>query len=824
MKNHQKISFWRTLVCAAVVSSLTSACSNTSAITERTSQPVQQNSTGQVLHHAENVQQLFKLSNVNISQGPFAHAQQTNLKYLLAMEPDKLLAPYLSEAGIATKADSYGNWENTGLDGHIGGHYLSALSLGWAATGDAELKSRLDYMLDELQKAQQANDGYLGGIPDGKAMWEEIRQGKIKADLFSLNDRWVPLYNIDKIFHGLRDAYLIGESEQAKTMLFTQGEWMLNITANLSDTQIQEMLYSEHGGLNEVFADMAVINGDERYMQLARKFSHQRILKPLLNNKDELTGLHANTQIPKIIGILKVAESTDDEAWEKAATFFWETVTKDRSVSIGGNSVREHFHDADDFTPMVEDAEGPETCNTYNMLKLSKLLFLHTGDTRYLDFYERATYNHILSSQHPEHGGLVYFTSMRPGHYRMYSSVHDSMWCCVGSGIENHSKYGELVYTHDENNLWVNLFMPTRLNWMEKGWLISQQTQFPDANTVSITLSKANAADSSSPVLHIRKPHWLAGEMNVKVNDEAVTVKEENGYLTLDHTWRDGDTITFDLPAKPHTEQLPDGQDYYSILYGPVVLATKVQAFENEKLNFVADDSRMGHIAAGPVCPPEALPVMLGKPEEFLASLQREEGDKLAFTTSEHVAIAKDSGGETTSRLIPFFRLHDSRYEVYWPQLSEAGFEQFVIDAKAQSDAAEALRKVTVDTITPGEQQPEVEHDFKGEGTRAGVNNGKHWRDATGWFEYTLKNPDQKARMLRITYSKGDVDRYFTISINGTTLAEVALPAKKGEGEYYTVDYPLAPDMREQTSLRLRFEANAGSVAGGIYGIRLVSK
>lgn len=765
---------------------------------------------------------LFDLQQVRITDGPFAHAMHTNVNYLLAMEPDRLLAPYLREAGLTSKAESYGNWENSGLDGHIGGHYLSALSLGYASTGDQGLLERLEYMLDELKMAQDAGHGYLGGIPDGAKMWAQIKAGNIKPNLFSLNDRWVPLYNIDKIFHGLRDAYQIAHVEQAKTMLLDLGEWMLNITANLSDEQIQQMLYSEHGGLNEVFADMAEISADDRYIRLARQFTHQTVIKPLTEHQDTLNGMHANTQIPKIIGALRVAEIDDDEAWAEAAKFFWQTVSQHRSVSIGGNSVREHFHDAADFTPMVEDIEGPETCNTYNMMKLSKMLFLRTGEQQYLDFYERATYNHILSSQHPQHGGLVYFTSMRPGHYRMYSSVQDSMWCCVGSGIENHSKYGELVFTNSGDDLWVNLFMPATVNWQEKGVLLQQSTQFPDRDTVTLTVNPNS--ESASFTLNIRQPVWATEDMAIKVNGEAVNTSVSGGYHTIHRVWHAGDKVTFALHPQLTVEQLPDGQDYYSVLYGPVVMATPVTAFANETLDFVADDSRMGHVAAGPVCPPEALPIMLGEPEIFLANLQRTATNELGFIATANVATANPVNGDERTTLVPFFRLHDSRYQVYWPQLNEAGFNEFVEDAKIKAETASALKAITVDIVTPGEQQPEVEHDFKGDNTRAGVHKGLHWRDAKGYFQYRLSNPDLRAKSLRITYFNGDDNRQFDIIVNGSLLAFVELTAGTSDSEFYTVDYPLTADMQQNTVLTLKFQARPNSVAGGIFGVRLISK
>ena len=324
----------------------------------------------------------FPLSSVQLLESPFRQAQQTDMQYILDLDPDRLLVPYLREAGIETKAKSYGNWENTGLDGHIGGHYLTALSLMYAATGNQELLQRLNYMVDQLEAAQRKNgNGYIGGVPGGEAIWQEVAKGNIDAENFSLNDKWVPWYNLHKTYAGLRDAYVFAGNEKAKDMLIKLTDWSLKLTKNLSDAQIQDMLRSEHGGMNEVFADVAEITGDKKYLELARRFSHQTVLDPLLEEQDKLNGMHANTQIPKVIGYKRVAEVAGDKDWAEAAAFFWNTVVNNRTVSIGGNSVREHFHPATDFSSMVESKEGPETCNTYNMLKLTKQLYLSSAVT-----------------------------------------------------------------------------------------------------------------------------------------------------------------------------------------------------------------------------------------------------------------------------------------------------------------------------------------------------------------------------------------------------------------------------------------------------------
>jgi uncharacterized protein len=349
--------------------------------------------------------QTFNLEYVKLLESPFKKAQDASLRYILEMDPNRLLAPYMREAGLTPLAQSYGNWENSGLDGHVGGHYLSALALMYASTGNTELLTRLDYMTDWLARCQEANgNGYLGGIPGGKEMWAEIAAGNIDAANFSLNSKWVPWYNIHKLYAGLRDAWLIAGNENARAILVKLSDWCIDLTKNLSDELFQEMLVSEHGGMNEIFVDVADITGDNKYLEIADKFSHRLILDPLISGENRLAGLHANTQIPKVIGFKRYADVTDNIEWNQASKFFWDAIIENWTVSIGGNSVFEHFNPPDDFSSMISSNQGPETCNTYNMLRLSKLLFLSNPDGKYLDYYERALYNHILSSKHPGAG------------------------------------------------------------------------------------------------------------------------------------------------------------------------------------------------------------------------------------------------------------------------------------------------------------------------------------------------------------------------------------------------------------------------------------
>lgn len=761
--------------------------------------------------------QTFPLTDVRLLDSPFKQAEQTNLQYLLAMEPDRLLAPFQREAGLPVKAQSYGNWESSGLDGHIGGHYLTALALMYASTGNEVVLQRLNYMIDELKKSQDKNgNGYLGGIPDGDEAWKALAKGQIKVDNFSLNDKWVPWYNIHKTYAGLRDAYVYAGNETARTMLIKLSEWALQLTAPLSDEQMELMLRGEYGGMNEIFVDVAEITGDKKYIALAKRFSHRHLLNPLLQGEDELTGMHANTQIPKVIGFKRIADITGDKKWNEAARFFWETVVNERSVAIGGNSVKEHFHPANDFQAMIEDVEGPETCNTYNMLKLSKLFYESSQDLKYLDFYERGLYNHILSSQHPDTGGLVYFTSMRPNHYRVYSQVDKAMWCCVGSGIENHGKYGELIYAHSGDQLYVNLFIPSTLNWREKKIKLRQETTFPDAEQTILHIEKGGDF-----TLNLRYPGWVAAKaLAVWVNDKAIKVNAGPGqYVQIKRHWRAGDKVRITLPMHTRLESMPDQSPYYAVVHGPIVLAAKTQPFPTEKLQYFADESRMGHIAQGQLCPLDAAPTFVTDDKDFVKKITPVKGRPLTFRAP---VMTQDK--EHFVELIPFFRLHESRYTLYWPMASKTEFNQWQAANSAKEQTRLALDAMTIDEVNPGQQQPESDHFIKSERSDMGIHLGRHWRHAEGWFSYVMNDPKHVATTLRVTYFSGDAGRRFDILVNDHVIAEVELEARPGE-DFYSVDYQLPEalvDSAHDGKLVVKFAAKPNSIAGGIYYVRLM--
>jgi DUF1680 family protein len=691
--------------------------------------------------------QLFDLEQVILKEGPFKNAQDVDLKYILELNPDRLLAPYLIASGIPVKAERYGNWESIGLDGHIAGHYLSALAMMYASTGNKEVKNRLDYMISELEKCQQKNgNGYVGGIPQGKVFWDRIHNGDIDGSNFGLNNTWVPLYNIHKLFAGLTDAYRYTGNEKAKEVLIKLGDWFIELIHPLSEEQIQNILKTEHGGINESFADLYIITKDKKYLETAKRVSHLALLNPLEKKEDKLTGLHANTQIPKVIGFEKIGVLSGNKDWTGAAQFFWENVTQKRSVAFGGNSFAEHFNPTEDFSGMLKSNQGPETCNSYNMERLSKALFLDKNNVSYLDFYERTLYNHILSSQHPEKGGFVYFTPIRPNHYRVYSQPETSMWCCVGSGLENHSKYGELIYSHTANDVFVNLFIPSTLDWKEKDIYIEQSTKFPYQNSTDLVLKLKKSKTFS---MNIRRPEW-AQDFEILINGKIQKIEAKpSSYVTLNIKWKSGDKITVTFKTSTHLESLPDGSNWSAFVNGPIVLAAKTSNKDLDGL--FADDSRMGHVASGKYYPLDQAYEMIGDKTAYIAKLK--ELGNLHFRLD-------------SLELQPFFEIHDARYQMYFQNYTKEQYQEKHALLKQQEIEAMALEAKTIDKINCGEQQSEVDHRYKGEKSDSGYDDTKAWRSTRSYISYQLLNKNKAGKYLDISCTADFKTDKITILIN----------------------------------------------------------
>lgn len=759
---------------------------------------------------------LFPLKSVRVLDGPFANAVVVNRRYLLALEPDRLLAPFLREAGLEPKAESYENWENSGLDGHTAGHYLAALANMIAAgddTADGELKKRLDYMLTELERCQKAyGGGYIGGVPGSRELWGEVAKGNVEV----IWKKWVPWYNVHKTFAGLRDVYLRSGDPRALKLLVNLGDWCANLFASVPDEKVQQMLGNEYGGMNETLADIYALTGDKKYLEIARRFNQNDLFEPLMRHEDKLTGLHANTQIPKIIGMERIATLTGDAKLDDGARFFWDTVTKHRNVAFGGNSVGEHFNHPSDFRGLLEHREGPETCNTYNMLRLTEQLFETKPQASYADYYERALFNHILSAIHPSEPGYVYFTPIRPHHYRVYSEPDHCFWCCVGTGMENPGKYGEFIYAKAKDGVYVNLFISSELK-VSKGIRIRQETEFPYQENTSLKLKLEKPTNFT---LRLRHPVW-SETLEVKVNGEPVSVSSApSSYAELHREWKDGDVVEVGFAMRTTVERLPDGSNWVALFHGPIVLAAPSDL--GPALDGLhADGARMGHVAWGAKVPLDQVPSLLTTDAELPKHVKPDKAAGTMHFRLDGVVEPQVSGGIP---LQPFFTIHEKRYQMYWELTTREEIAARREKLAAAERAKAAREAATVDQVSAGEQQPEVEHDLKGEGMETGVHNGRHWRHGA-WFQYTLDSRGEKELDLEVTYWGGDAGRTFDILVNDTVIATQELTAEN-PSDFIRKRYPIAAELVKVASdgkLTVKFAAKTW-VAGGVYEIRLMKE
>lgn len=763
----------------------------------------------------------FPLGDVKLLDGPFKHARDLNIETLLKYDVDRLLAGYRKEALLSEKAKSYPNWD--GLDGHIGGHYLSALAINYAETGNAECKKRMEYMVSELKECQESftrnypewAKGYAGAVPNSKNIWSTLQKG----DFTAFRSAWVPWYNVHKMYAGLRDAWLYSGNENAKQIFLKFCDWAVDITSQLSDSQMQSMLDTEHGGMNEILADAYQMTGDKKYLACAERFSHKMLLLPMSQGNDNLDNKHANTQVPKAVGFARIGELNHNAEFLKAGSFFWETVTTKRSLAFGGNSRREFFPSEASCSDFVNDVEGPESCNSYNMLKLTEDLFRISPSAKYADYYERTMFNHILSTQHPENGGYVYFTPARPRHYRVYSSPNEGMWCCVGSGMENHGKYGQFIYTHTNDSLFVNLFIASELHWKNKKIGIRQETNFPDEEQTKLTVLSGTARFK----LMIRYPSWVKkGTLTVSINDKDVTVNgNPSSYICIDRKWKKGDVIVVKLPMQNRIECLPNVPNYIAFMHGPILLASKTGT---EDLNgLVAGDSRWGHIASGKKLPLNEAPIIVDDNIDLLGSkLQPVQGKPFTFSFASDVKIM--NAGNIV--LEPFYKIHDARYEMYWMTLSNNAYRSYIDSLAVLEKQKAELQKRTVDFVAPGEQQPETDHAMETVNSNAGNNRDEFWREARneGYFSYKLNTQKETNLCLMVRYWGNEPgNRKFDIYIDNQKLASVDLENKWNKNEFQNVEYSIPDEMiKGKDFIRVKFQSMTKTTAGGIYYVRLL--
>lgn len=807
----------------------------------------------------------FDLEQVTLLDGPLKTAMQVNDELLLSYDADRLLTPFVRQAGLTTgkyadwvtRHPSFSNWglHDWSLEGHVGGHYLTALALAYAATDDAAMKTRmkerLDYVLAILKDCQDAyNDnreglyGFLGGQPINQ-IWTGLYKGDLEP--FRKYGGWVPFYCEHKTLAGLRDAWLYADSPLARELFRKMCDWSVLVVSNLTDEQMQSILGWEHGGMNEPLADAYRLFGEERYLAAARKYSHQWMINEMQTlNPTFLDGKHANTQVPKYVGFERIYQETQRDGhdiltnYHRAAQNFWADVAFNRTVCIGGNSMFEHFISADRGATYIEHLDGPESCNTNNMLKLSEDLFDSSHDARYVDFYEQAMWNHILSTQDPQTGGYVYFTTLRPQAYRIYSQVNQGMWCCVGTGMENHSKYGHFIYTHSTDNqkLYVNLFAASALN--SDRFALTQQTRFPYEPKTTLTINKGGTF-----TLALRHPAWTTAAFAVTVNgtpaDVSAVHEGRASYVCINRKWAAGDVVEVSLPMQLRVEPCPNYPDYIAFKYGPILLAAQTTAASEAEAsatglsydrldNEYAGEGRMDHApgARTRALSLSSAPLLIGNRADVL--------ERITPTAQPlHFNLAVNRGKWQTLPLLPFYAIHHARYTCYFYQQTEDAYQQ---SDMGRLDALNArLDARTIDFVATGEQQSEAGHLGKySPDSNKGNFNGEFYRDAQagGWFEYTLEThgqTDSLAILLRFTTR--DKGRVATAYLNGQQLCDINVPQHHSNAErngFYNEEIPIPAalladaDGKPLRHLTFRFQATGTTPLPGLYYLRLLKQ
>jgi uncharacterized protein len=749
----------------------------------------------------------FDLRDVRLLDGPFREAMARDQKYLLELDSDRLLHNFRVTAGLPSTAQPLGGWEEPKgeLRGHTVGHFLSGCALMYAATGDTRFKDKGNGIVAELAEVQEAmpskgfNKGYLSAYPE---------------EFFDRVDKrvqvWAPYYTLHKIMAGLLDMYLCCDNEQALDVVTKMADWVKYRLDRLTDEQQQAALETEHGGMNEVLANLYAATGNPEYLKAAFKFNHNKLFDQWAAGEDKLDGLHGNTQFPKVIGAFREYQLTGEKRYLDIAGFFWDRVALHRSFVIGGNTNGERFFPIDQFSKNLGPS-STETCNTYNMLKLTRQLFGLEPSAEKMDFYERGFFNHILASQDPATGMVCYYVPLRPGAFKTYSTPNDSFWCCVGTGMENHAKYADTIFFHDDQSLYLNLFIASELTWKDKGLVVRQETKFPEEDTTKLTFR------TQKPVrlaLRIRYPSWVSSGMTMTVNGEDVPVNAKPGsYAAIEREWKNGDTVQVRWPMSLRLEAMPDDPKMIAILYGPIVLA--------------GDLGREGLTDAvryGPNAPPinrlpsVAIPVFMGDIKDMLGHVKAAPGvgAPLYFQTS-------GIGQPQDVRLIPLYKASDQRYTVYWKVLSAADWEERKAKLAAQEVRWRDLERRTLDAVNINDEQSEKEHGFSGQNFGLGYFEGKRTRDGrNGWFSYDLKVLPDQPMILVCTFVGGQGrPRPFDVLVDGEKIAtqtlEVAL------SELIDVEYEL-PDQLTHGKQRVtvKFASQPNSRTGSVFDVRII--
>lgn len=582
----------------------------------------------------------FALSEVRLGDGPFRELHQANAAYMKRLPVDRLLHTFRINAGLPSSAEPLGGWEapQGELRGHFTGHYLSACALGYAGSGDAELKARGDALVKGLAECQAKlnQGGYLSAYP--MEFYDRLQKGDTYV--------WAPFYTMHKMLAGLYDMHTLAGNAQALTVLTGMCGWVDGWTAQWDEAHMQRILNVEFGGMQEALYNLAALTGEDRWGRVGDRFTKKVVFNPLAASRDELAGLHMNTHVPQVIGAARRYEITGDHRFHDVAYFFWQTVRDNRTYATGGASTREHFlSNPSRLSEEYKTADShQECCCAYNMMKLTRHLFGWRPDVRYIDYYERNLFNHRLGTIRPD-GMNQYFLSLTPGAWRTYGGETDTFWCCNGSASEEYNKLADTIYFHDGRDLWVNLFLDSSLDWKERGLKLVQKTRFPEEARTRLMI---DTAPTGHFAINLRIPSWTSDAARVLVNGKVLDAAPVPGsYLRIARNWKKGDTVMLEMPMRLRTEGFADDPSLRAVLYGPLVLAGQ---FPLGAVPMPADKPHGPDVAHNPIAVPQ-----LKVADRPVESWLRPAGDMTWRTTG--------AGADVVFR--PFYRSQD-RYAIYW--------------------------------------------------------------------------------------------------------------------------------------------------------------
>ena len=591
----------------------------------------------------------FDLRDVRLSDGPFRDAMLRTQKYLHELESDRLLWYFRKTAGLDTPGEPLGGWEKMELRGHTMGHYLSGCALMVASTGDEKLKAKADAIVAELAKCQKKmGTGYLSAYPE-----EQIDR------VIARQRVWAPWYTLHKIYAGLVDMYVYCGNVQALEVAQSMASWAKGRLDPLDREAMQAMLNAnEQGGMNDVLANLYGVTGEKKWLQLAERFNADAYNNPLLLHRDELTGLHVNSFVPNVVGSARQYELTGDPNDRHIAEFFWNAVVHGRSYCTGGTSIGEHWRSAPYHLADQLGNHTQETCCTYNMLKLTRHLFAWQPNVEYADYYEQALFNSILSTQDPQTGMMMYFVTLASGRWKYFNTPRDSFWCCTGTGMENHAKYGDSIYFHKGDTLWVNLFIASELDWKGQGVTIRQETDFPEKDSTALIVKAGRPTEFE---LRLRVPSWTNG-VTLKINGTAQPVTAQPGsYLSIRRQWKVGDRVEMTMPMSLWLCPMPDDANLTAVMYGPLVLAGELAPADVPQ-EMVYTTENWFRFPADRIA--EA-PVIVTDQRDPATWIKPVAGKPLTFRTS-------GVGKPDDVTLVPYHRLWSQKYAIYW-RLTEDG-------------------------------------------------------------------------------------------------------------------------------------------------------